>query len=145
MTYGLRFLLALAAVMSMASVASAAPADKSSSLSASVVGATRLAPPANLAFQRELVGTTRADERIVLAQRVRRGGRGVVVRRGRRGRGVGTAAAVTLGILGAAALAAGAANASPRYRAGPSRCERWDRLCYRGEGWACRRLRRECY
>lgn len=70
-------------------------------------------------------GTVSADSNIIQVQRrgavQRRGvvrgrpvGRGRVVVRGRGyGRGVG-AAAVGLGILGAAAIAAGAANAEPR-------------------------------
>jgi hypothetical protein len=140
MTHGLRFLLALAATVLMASAASAAPADKPSSMSASIVSATTLAPPANFALQRELIGSPRADDRIVVAQRFRRG---------RRGRGAGVAAGVALGILGAAALANSARAEPPPgyygYGPGPGVCSRWDRLCYYGERWACRRLRRECY
>jgi hypothetical protein len=139
MTHGLKLILALAASLMISSAASAAPAERQNAASASVVTSTKLAAPANFALQRELIGTPRAEDRIVVAQRGRRNRR--------RGRAAGVAAGVALGILGAAALANGARAAPPPpyYGPGPGRCARWDRLCYRGEGWACRRLRRECY
>ena len=98
-----------------------------------------------------LVGDLKAqgDSALPVVQVQRRRGHVVERRRGGRGKGLAIAGGIAAAAAAAVILSQGA-NAAPArgdgygYGYGRNSCRRWFRLCDEGEGWACRRVRREC-
>jgi hypothetical protein len=89
------------------------------------------------------------DESFQVAHRVHnRGGRTVVVTpRRNRYKGAAIAGGIAAAAAAAIILSQGANASEPRRGGGGygNSCRRWLRACDDGEGWACRKYRRECY